>query len=264
MARVARAVIYVLLTAACALGVFRTSVPYNEIAAAVLATLLLVAIDAALRNLENLRYAAESLRFFKDEVRISVSYLYRIKIKGLYFLIRGHRIPNQYQPVGGVIKRFPDGTQDISSLGTLNDGLFPVDDTSLDDLRIRISGKNMLRFMRWYKSGKGRETDPWREFYEEVVGPGIVPREQFGYVFTRHVRRHVTAVRFSKPSGCYERLIAEIYELIPNDEQFDVLSRLQHERSREYIWATEDAIRREGVGPTKPHVPIAPTAEWTL
>nr|WP_241158244.1 hypothetical protein [Adlercreutzia sp. ZJ138] len=35
---------------------------------------------------------------------MSAAYLFRIKVGGKYLLIRGNRIKDQYQPVGGVYK----------------------------------------------------------------------------------------------------------------------------------------------------------------
>ena len=42
-----------------------------------------------------------------EDVRFSISYLIRIKIPGTskFLLVRGHRIKDQFQPVGGVYKK---------------------------------------------------------------------------------------------------------------------------------------------------------------
>lgn len=164
------------------------------------------------------------------------------------------------------MKRLPEGTSSLLDFEATDDDLMPIDKTSKNDLRIVIgNGRYLFNFMRWYQSGRGRETDCWREFYEELVAPGILPGDIFGYVSTRHLRRHVTPVSFSNHVQKYERLIAEIYELIPTADQEAALRRLQKTASSEYIFATEDQIRREGVIPGQPTKrKISTTSSWIL
>lgn len=40
------------------------------------------------------------------QVRFSLAYLFRIKIDGKYLLVKNSKIANQYQPIGGVYKKF--------------------------------------------------------------------------------------------------------------------------------------------------------------
>ncbi len=84
-----------------------------------------------------------------------MSYLYRIKIDDKYLLVKGNRILGQYQLVGGVIKRYPSSKDFFDSISAKDDPMIPIDTTSKNDLRIRVSGKNVLRFMQWFDSGKG-------------------------------------------------------------------------------------------------------------
>jgi UDP-N-acetylmuramyl pentapeptide phosphotransferase/UDP-N-acetylglucosamine-1-phosphate transferase len=80
----------------------------NPLAVAVisgLATGLAVpAIDAAVANSRYLRLLLPSIKYFNKDIRVSISYLYRIEDQGQYFLLQGQRLPDQYQPVGGVYK----------------------------------------------------------------------------------------------------------------------------------------------------------------
>ena len=239
--------------------------PAHDIGAGVIAALLLGVVDISYGNIELLRFVLPSLRYWGQRVRLSISYLYRIKVDDDYLLIRGHRIKDQYQPVGGVMKRLPEGTVALSEFDATDDKLIPFDQTARDDLRIIIGGKHLFNFMRWYQSRKGRETDCWREFYEELVAPGIVPADVFGYVTTRHVRRHITPVRFSNHVQMPECLIAEIYELIPTEEQTKELKKLKAISSEKYMFAKADEIRQEGVKPGQSqNRRISITASWTL
>lgn len=53
---------------------------------------------------------------FNKEIRISVAYLYKIKIDGSYLLTKGSKI-DQYQPIGGVYKYYNTFGAKMNELG---------------------------------------------------------------------------------------------------------------------------------------------------
>src|SRR5690242_2262007 len=55
-----------------------------------------------------------------SEIRLSISYLYRIEMNGKYLLIKSYRIPNTYQPVGGVYKYYdPEAKKALYAMGAI-------------------------------------------------------------------------------------------------------------------------------------------------
>lgn len=112
---------------------------------------------------------------------------------------------------------------------------------------------------------QGREIDAWREFYEELVASCILSHENFGYIQTNYIGRHITSIKFSPQAQTLERFVAEIYEAIPSEEQEALLRNLIPIQSDEYIWVNEDSIMRLGAKPgQESNINISPTAEWTL
>lgn len=221
-------------------------------------------IDALLVNATKPRLAWYSIRYGRRRVRVSVSYLYRISLCGSYLLVRGHRWP-QYQPVGGVYKTTPAASPTLDEIGALNDDLVQPDELSEHDLRLRIPGRNLYRFYQWFDSGKDRETSPWREFYEELVKPGLLASAEFPYVYHRHIRRTVRPMRYSAVAQSTELLIADIYELIPTPEQLRSLEDLREKTDPAYLWATADEIRRRGARPGANQTDnIGGHTEWIL
>ncbi len=133
----------------------------------------------------------------EEYIRISISGLFRIKVDGEYLLVKGKRI-NQYQPVGGVFKRYKASQYLFEKLGILDDNKMPIDSKSKDDLRIRVRINSLDQFLGWYKTGKNRETSPWREFYEELVTEGLLAKDLFPYIDYEHIRTHVSGIKFTK------------------------------------------------------------------
>jgi len=195
------------------------------------------------------------------EIRFSVSYLFRIKLQDKYLLVKGNRI-NQFQPVGGAFKRYEESFPVLNKLGVLDDKHMPIDSVNAGDLRVRVKGRYVIPFIRWFESRQGREIDPWREFYEELVGPGIIDVKVFPYVSYRYIRTHQSPLRWSTHLQTYEILIAEVYELCPTTAQSVELVKIA---SPDTLWAVEDQIRKRGADlGNLEAIPISETSEWIL
>jgi len=221
-------------------------------------------LDAFAANYRYLRLAYYSARYRNQNVRVSASYLFRIKIDNTYLLVKGHRWQH-YQPVGGVYKVSDGARQILDDVGALDDNLVPIDAVSLHDLRIRILGRNLVSFVRWFETGRSRETSPWREFYEELVKPEIIPSSEFPFVLDNFIRRDIRPIRYSNYAESQELFIADIHELLPTPGQFAALRSLKDSGHTDVIFATEDHIRRLGISPGQnQNIAIAETAAWTL
>lgn len=222
-------------------------------------------IDAVILHFRYLKIAWYSLRTWKSRVRVSVSYLYRIQVDHEYLLVKGVRF-DQYQPVGGVYKFHPASSGIRNEMNVLDDDLLQPDEVSEGDLRVRIPGKHLLRFVRWFESGTGRETDGWREFYEELVAPGLLPKSVFRYVKYDRVGRHYQPMRYSQWAKSQELLIADIFEILPTQAQTAELRKLKKLDDVRIFWASEDQIRRLGAadGAASQTTKIAQTAAWTI
>jgi hypothetical protein len=207
--------------------------------------IVLPLIDALAANARYIKIIWYSLKFRNKTIRLSISYLFRIKVDEKYLLVKGNRWP-QYQPVGGVYKFSPDAKAFMDDIGARTDDLVPVDAVSLNDLRIRIPGKNVVKFVLWFESGRSRESSPWREFYEELVKPGLLPLADFPFIMENFIRREMLPIRFSDYAQSQELFIADIYELDPTPEQLVALRGLDATDNGYIFWATEDQIRRRG------------------
>lgn len=247
---------------ACFVGV---SNPWFSVWAGVAVGFLIPLIDAVVANVRWLKIIFYSLRAWRGRVRISISYLYRIRVENEYLLVKGKRF-EQFQPVGGVYKFHASSLELRNKLDIRDDDLLVPDQISDQDLRVRIPGKNLLPFIKWFESGIGRETDAWREFYEELIVPNILPGDVFKAVRYDRIRRHYEPMRFSEHAQLPEILIADIFELLPTPEQLRALKGLRERGHPEIHWAREAQIQRRGAIDASPRqtTTIARTAAWTL
>jgi hypothetical protein len=144
--------------------------------------------------------------------------------------------------------------------------LIPIDSVSQDDLRVRLPGRNLIAFVKWFESGKSREIGPWREFHEELIRTEILPSAEFPHLTADFVRRRYSRVHYSDFSDSQELLIADIFDLILSDRQREVFRTLTKDEGKpRYIWADATLIRRRGAIPGKAHDrKISITAQWTL
>lgn len=239
--------------------------PWFAVSSGVAVGFLIPILDTLVLNGRFLRMACYSLRTWRTRVRISVSYLYRIKVDNEFLLVKGQRF-EQYQPVGGVYKAHPSSSGVRREMNVLDDNLLSPDAVSEGDLRVRVPGRKLLAFLRWFERGQGRELDGWREFYEELIATGILPEDTFRFIKYDFVRRIYRPMRYSQWAQGQEILIADILELLPTPEQDRALRELKGHSDPRILWATERQIRRLGAtdGAASQTTQIARTAEWTI
>lgn len=171
-------------------------------------------------------------KYRNKDIRFSISYLFRIRIPGTndYLLVPNRRIENQLQPVGGVYKRYGDNKL-FEKWGYIPDNRrngLDVDEESYGDLRFRVKGKNCIKVIKWFEEGKEREVSAEREFREELICTNILPENLFNQIQYRLIKRHSKYLKWSEHHKCFEILIYDIYELIPNVTQVDFLKKLNN------------------------------------
>src|ERR1019366_419882 len=216
----------------------------------VLAAMFIYFLNTISSNLDNIwLFVLTHTYYYNKKIRLSISYLYQIKVNGRYLLVKGKRVPNQYQPVGGVYKRFRESFYQLQELKVTDDDNIPIDDKSIDDLRIKLPAQKVLKLIKWFNSQLGREVSPAREFHEELLSPGILSIKTFPYPNYLYLGRHQTSIRYSEHFKCYEILIADLFELQPNAEQLQELKSKMNVENDEYVWVSEDRIKRKGTIP---------------
>jgi len=190
---------------------------------------------------------------FKDKnIRFSISGLYKIQIPNTnnYLLVLNRRIKNQLQPVGGAYKRMGDDSlfNKWNYKPDNRDNGLGIDKKSNDDLRFMIQGKYCIEVLNWFDKNQERESDPRREFNEELIEPGILDSKNFRNINHKHIRRFSKNLNWSTHFSCYEILIYDVFELIPNYEQKQALINLAErgsDLSKGYAIVSCDNIEQE-------------------
>lgn len=202
-------------------------------------------------------------QYKNEDIRISISYLYRIKVEGKYLLVKSKRIKEQYQPVGGVYKKYETANKYLDKLGIKDDNGFYFDKDNEDDLRLMVPSKNLNKFIKWFDSREDRELDPTREFREELVNEDVISNDIFQYFKYRFIRQIKNPIKYSEHFACNEILISNIYELLPNELQLSQLKKLLTKKNTYYKWFTCNEIDRLGHTVDEEYR-ISPTAKWIL
>jgi hypothetical protein len=95
-----------------------------------------------LQVLQNLNlfwfYIQTQFIYRKKEIRLSIAYLYRIKINGKYLLVK-NRNRNFFQPVGGVFKTLPGSKKIFDKLNVKSDRILETEHgIAKRDLRVFV------------------------------------------------------------------------------------------------------------------------------
>ncbi|GGB64318.1 hypothetical protein GCM10007424_00230 [Flavobacterium suaedae] len=187
-------------------------------------------------------------KFWKPNasVRITVAYLFRIETNGKYVLIKRHK--NDfigYQPVGGAYKYFKEENRArFDELGILPCNQIVRDEDTENDMRLIMNKrKKLVDFLKWFDSRKDREIDPFREFCEELIQPGILPMKLFPHIKYSYVGKHQEGILRTDDYPVDQFRHADIFELrIESEAQKQaILDLAKHE---EIIFATAEEIKK--------------------
>jgi len=262
--------------------VFRTFFPsilnssigdiFFSISIEIFACLFLLVLLQFFQNINRLKFFfLTQFRFRKKEIRLSISYLFRININGKYLLVKS-RLHDHFQPVGGAFKTLPGSEKIFEKLDVRPDRLIETEHgIAKGDLRVNVKGVNVIEFLNWYNSKEDRETSPWREFCEELIAPGILPWQQFRYIDYKF-RGTVRSPIITLDTGSKGMFIFEIYDLVPNNEQILVLKNLQENGNTvNHIWVNNYLIQRLGhdestktqIHAIAPHTKYAQNLKWS-
>lgn len=184
------------------------------------------------------------------DIRVAFSYLIRIVIKGenninQYLLVKNEKIgENSFQPPGGVYKYH--SSDYIDSIGAKDD----VNFHQKGDLRLTAKRKNIPTIINRFNDRTGREVSIEREFYEELIQPGILPYEKFPWLNYRFLKQVNSGFGYSEHFKVDEIKFFDIYEIILSEEQQAIIKKLLVKDSTEFVFASEDIIRRNGFDKT--------------
>ncbi|HBM5480080.1 TPA: HU-CCDC81 and SPOR domain-containing protein [Enterococcus faecium] len=184
-----------------------------------------------------------------SKIRISFAYLFRIIVDGKYFLVLNNK-SDKYQPVGGAYKLEKEEAQYLSEkIPVENDDKIPVDETTKGDYRLYVKNKNLRKFVKRFDNTPHRESldNLSREFQEELFSTNILNKNEFGDLIYKYCGRHMTDVQYSNYFDCYELLLADIVEVILNDEQEQLFRDLMEKSDERYMFATFSEINAGGV-----------------
>ncbi len=238
----------------------------NQALAVILSSLLSVVFTLLANEISNHGYGIKlwlqsKFKFRNKDVRISFSYLFRIKVDGKYLFIRGGRLKNQFQPVGGVYKFYNEAKPFLESIHYNIDQRMNNEEDD-DDLRLELKGKYIFEFLDWFNNMHDREYDPLREFREELFNTGILSEKDFGEISYRKVSTHDVGIEKSQYNKCWEYVYADIFEIKLNERQEDILRGLQHKPHPDICWADSDETKRMCVGGIEKN--LGNNAPWIL
>lgn len=222
-----------------------------------------------LYHLKDLGLFWKSYVIYRDkDVRFSISYIFRIKVKDKYLLVK-NRKGDYYQPVGGAYKSLPGFENIIRKYGIRPDNRIETSHgIAKNDLRFRVKGKNVFDIIKWFNSRENRETSQWREFCEELLTTDIIAdKRAFRYIDYEYSNTLQTPMKKAKKLDCQEILIYEIFDLVPNTEQEVELERLLAAGdTNEVKFADEVLIKNLGFDERTKEViyEIGAQTKWTL
>lgn len=190
-----------------------------------------------------------------EKIRCSMSYQYLIELGGKYLLIK-NRTTRKYQFVGGKYKYYPSATCFLTHIECEPDNKLAHDLQRENDLALFVPAKNIDKFIKWFKKGKNREINPFREFYEELVseaksGESLLSKDLFAVTNFSYGYTVQTPIKRSPPGigwDCWEFLNYDVFIPEFTAEQKEALAQLQASEVKDgyYHWFSKSEIMHLG------------------
>ena len=180
----------------------------------------------------------------KKQVRFSLAYLF--KIEGKYLLVKNSKISNQYQPIGGVYKKF-------ESFKTISDELGVTEEKKPnfrvpDDLRVYVQSKNTIKFVKWFHTRKNREFNVIREFFEEIIDKNILEVQNLKDIEFEFIKTYNSGLHYTEQFGSYEILLHDIFDVRIKSHDAEKLKQYVDSSSDNYLILVEQTdIQRKTV-----------------
>lgn len=165
-------------------------------------------------KLKNVRPYNYDSKYNNEKIRLSFAYLIRIKVNNRYLLVKSGHKRSLFGPVGGVY-HIEHVDYVYNKLGFSRDST-PGDE---QDVRGTLLGKSIKRFIKWFDCKKNRETNPNREYQEELLNSGLLPSQLFGAPVFNFLGTKYKGISYSDYYRINELLRFDIYELVLNDDQ---------------------------------------------
>jgi hypothetical protein len=213
----------------------------------IISGIILLGLLQFLQNLRQLKFYFQTRLLYRNrDIRLSIAYLFRIKVDNQYLLVKS-RTRNYFQPVGGAFKTLPGSEVVFEKLQVKPDRLIETEKgIAKGDLRVFVKGLNVIEFLEWFQSKTDRETSPWREFCEELVSTQILPWKEFRYIDYKYKKSIQTPI-ITLDSGDKGIFLFEVYDLVANNDQETILRDLANKGdTAQYVWADEHLINRMG------------------
>ena len=193
-------------------------------------------------NYKRIWLLIQSVIHYNEDIRFSISYLYRIKIDDKYLLIKGSKI-EQLQPVGGVYKVYSSFISIERMLNIIfenKQGFYEK-----DDLRFLVKGKNVGKVLNWFDTRKNREVTSYREFYEEIMRPEMLPIEALTSMKIEFLKQIQPKMMYSIHFGKNEILLFDIYEIQLMDEYIEMIRQYAQRDDSSIKLVDREAIEKE-------------------
>ncbi len=181
------------------------------------------------------------LKYKRNEIRFSISYLYRIYLNGNYLLVYNTKNTKQLQPVGGAYKKYGDDKL-FHSWGVRYSKRKEENTNKFNDLRFYVEGRHCYDVINWFKKKKEREINVFREFKEELLDNNILNFKIFSSFACKFIKREYELLKWNNYYNCYEIKIFDIVELIPNEIQLDDLKRIFKRNQSNYAFVSRKEI----------------------
>lgn len=207
-----------------------------------------------MENRKNIGFNIQRLLYWNKEIRVSISYVYRICVDDKYLLVQNSHRKTTYQFVGGKYKYYEQAESELRKLKMRLDDKLGKNEIRENDIAFFIPAKNLKKFINWFDSQIYRDIDCAREFREEllqnkktqtpVLDENLFANIKFMKICT--VKTPITKSPADSGWNCLEYKQYDVLDPVFTERQEEALRKLVSSDSEYIKWVSRDDINSLG------------------
>ncbi|MBD5447572.1 MAG: hypothetical protein HDR32_07495 [Treponema sp.] len=207
-----------------------------------------------IENRKNINFNIQRLLYWNKEIRVSMSYVYRICVDDKYLLVQNSHRKTTYQFVGGKYKYYKQSESELRKLKMRLDDKLGQGFNRKNDIAFFIPAKNLKKFIDWFDSQIYRDIDCTREFREELLQDKktqspVLDEKLFADIKFMKICTVKTPITQSPADSgwkCLEYKQYDVLEPMFTKKQEEALRKLASSDSDYVKWVTKDDINSLG------------------
>lgn len=182
----------------------------------------------------------------RTRIRVTFSYALIIRVDNKYLLVKNShglgllQLPMRVYEIGNIEK-----VEEIQQKTNAEIDSYPKRDWL--DWRFLVPSKKVNSFYKIFDTERKDSVCKCENIFSDLTDKGVIDEESLSEKKIRYLRRVHLPISYSRYTDHYEFNCVDLYELVPNNDEWNYLKQIANEKNERFSFCTLDEIKGCGV-----------------